>query len=41
MKLEIIILNKVSQISYDITYMWNIKKLIQEIIYITETHPQT
>ena len=41
MDLENIILNKVSQKSYDITYMWNIKKLIQEIIYVTETDPQT
>ena len=29
MKLEIIILSEVRQISCDITYMWNLKKMIQ------------
>ena len=42
--LEVIILSEVSQrqISYDITYMWNLKKMIQiELIYKTEIDPQT
>ena len=29
------------QISYDITYMWNIKNNTNEFIYKTEIHPQT
>ena len=29
MNLEINILSEVRQISYDITYMWNLKKIIQ------------
>ena len=28
------------QISYDITYMWNIKYVINELIYETETDSQ-
>ena len=47
MALEIIILSEVSQtekrqISYDITYMWNLKKNdINELICKTETGSQT
>jgi methylglyoxal synthase len=33
--------NKGTYRYHDTTYTWNIKKLIQEIIYITEIHPQT
>ena len=41
MDLENIILNKVSQKSYDITYMWNIKKKdTHELIYQIETDSQ-
>ena len=29
------------QISYDITYMWNLKYDANELIYETETDPQT
>ena len=42
--LEIIILSEVSQrqISYDITYIWNLKKNnTNELIYKTEIDPQT
>ena len=39
MDLEIVILNEVSQISYDITYMWNLKGHdINEIIKQKQTH---
>ena len=43
MDLEIIILSEVSQrqISYDITYMWNLKYDKNELIYKTETDSQT
>ena len=42
MDLDIIILSEVKsdrerQISDDITYMWNLKKDTNELIYITET----
>ena len=44
MDLEIIILSKPErerQISYDITYMWNLKKNdTNELIYTTEIGPQ-
>ena len=29
------------QISYDITYMWNLKNDVNELIYKTETDSQT
>ena len=43
---EIIILNEVKsdrerQISYDITYMWDLKYDTNELIYKTETNSQT
>ena len=44
MDLEIIILSKSNrerQISYDITYMWNLKNDTNELIYKTETDSQT
>ena len=46
MDLEIIILNEVKsyrerQIIYDITYMWNLKKIIQMNLFIKQKHPQT
>ena len=44
MDLEIIILSEVSQrqISYDIAYMWNLKKIgTNELIYKIETDSQT
>ena len=44
MKLEIIILSKVSQkkqISYDITYTWNLKSDSSEHIYKIETDSQS
>ena len=43
MDLEIIILSEVSQrqISYDVTYMWNLKYDTNELIYKTETGSQT
>ena len=46
MDLEIIILSEVKsererQISYDITYMWNLKYGTNEPIYKTETDSQT
>ena len=45
MNLKITILNEVSQrerqISYDITYMWNLKNDTNELIYKTETDSQT
>ena len=43
MDLEIIMLSEVSQrqISYDITYMWNLKCDTNEFIYKTETDSQT
>ena len=37
MDLENIILTEVRQISYDITYMWNVKNNTNESIYKTET----
>ena len=40
MDLEIIILSEVSQIPYDITYMWNLKCDTNELIYETETDSQ-
>ena len=44
MDLEIIILSEIRerQISYDITYMWNLKKKnhTKELIYKTETNSQ-
>ena len=42
MKLEIIIISQVSQrqISYDITYMWNIKNDTNELIYKTDSQTQ-
>ena len=44
--LEIIILSKISQtreiqISYDITYVWNLKNDTNELIYKTEMDSQT
>ena len=44
--LEIIILSKISQtreiqISYDITYVWNLKNDTNELIYKTEIDSQT
>ena len=44
MDLKIIILSEVTrtrQISYDITYMWNLKNDTNELIYKTETDSQT
>ena len=46
MDLEIIILSEVSQtekrqISYDITYMWNLRYDTSELIYKTGTDSQT
>ena len=43
MDLEIIIIREASQrqISYDITYMWNLKNDTNELIYKTEINPQT
>ena len=43
MDLEIIILSEVNQrqISYDITYMWNLKDYSNESMYNTETDSQT
>ena len=43
MDLEIIILSEVSQrqISYGITYMWNLKYDADELIYKTKTDSQT
>ena len=43
MDLEIIIIREASQrqISYDITYMWNLKNDTNEHIYNTETDWQT
>ena len=43
MDLEILILNSVRerQISYDITYMWNLKTDPNELIYKIETDSQT
>ena len=45
MDLEIITLSEVSQterqISYDITYMWNLKNDTNELIYKIETDSQT
>ena len=44
MDLEIIILNEMSQrkiMSYDITYMWNLKYHTSELIYKTERNSQT
>ena len=41
---EILILSEVRQrrlISYDITYMWNLKNDTNELIYKTETDSQT
>ena len=40
---EMIILSEVGQTSYDITYMWNLKKKKDknELIYKTETDSQT
>ena len=40
MNLEINILSEVRQISYDITYMWNLKKLYK-LIFKTETDSKT
>ena len=37
MQFMIIILNEVSQIPYDITYVWNLKYGTKEPIYETET----
>ena len=43
-ELEIVILNEVSQrekqMSCDITYMWNLKKVTNELIYKTEVESQ-
>ena len=43
--LEIIVLSELSdtewEISYDITYTWNLKYGINELIYKTETNSQT
>ena len=43
MDLEMIILSEVRerQISYDITFMWNLKNYTNELIYKTETDSQT
>ena len=45
MGLEIIVLSEVSQterqMSYDITYMWNLKNDTNELIYKTEIDSQT
>ena len=43
MYLKLIILSELSQrqISYDITYMWNLKNDTNEIIYKTEMDSQT
>ena len=45
MDLEIIILSEISQterqMPHDITYMWNLKYDTNELIYKTETDPQT
>ena len=43
MDLEIVIISEASQkeIPYDITYMWNLKYDINELIYETETDSQT
>ena len=46
MDLEIIILSEVKsdterQISHDITYMWNLKKGTNELIYKTEVESRT
>ena len=41
MELEILILTEVSQILYDITYIWNLIYGISELIYKTETDSQT
>ena len=43
MDLEIIILSEICQrqISYDIIYMWNLKKDINELVYKTEIDSQT
>ena len=43
MDLEIIILSEISQrqISYDTTYMWNLKNDTNELIYKPETDSQT
>ena len=40
---EIIILSEISQrqVSYDIPYMWNLKKDTNKLIYKTETDSQT
>ena len=42
-QLEIIILSEVRerQISYDITYMWNLKNDTNELVYQTEIDSQT
>jgi len=40
-QLEILILSEVRQITYDITYMWNLKYGTNEHIYNTETDSQT
>ena len=41
--LEIIILSEVSQrqMSYDITYMWSLKNVINELIYKIQIESQT
>ena len=39
--LVIIILVRQRQILYDITYLWNVKNDINELIYKTEIHSQT
>ena len=45
MDLEIIILSEISQtekqILYDVTYMWNLKSSINELIYKTKADSQT
>ena len=41
MDLEIIILSEVREIPYDITYMWNLKNDINELIYKIETDSRT
>ena len=45
MDLEIIVVSEVrereGQISYDTTYMWNLKNDTNELLYKTETYPQT
>ena len=38
---DIIILVRQRQILYDITYLWNVKNDINELIYKTEIHSQT